>query len=150
MAASMILVGVFLLSKWGQGKVIFTIIACYIAGLISCGVLYGVHVNLSTLSSHLAPIFLIPMVAAAGGMMYSILAANIARYTKKTVTGTLFFSAYCVANIVSPQTFLSTQAPKYTTGVFVALVLLSSTSFRFRFCTWSIRGQMPHAGAKLR
>jgi len=44
MAASMILVGVFLLSKWGQGKVIFTIIACYIVGLISSGVLYGVYV----------------------------------------------------------------------------------------------------------
>lgn len=29
MAASMILAGFFLLSKWGQGKVIFTIMACY-------------------------------------------------------------------------------------------------------------------------
>ncbi|KAJ5368641.1 uncharacterized protein N7496_008401 [Penicillium cataractarum] len=121
MAASMILVGFFLSSKWGQGKQIFTIIACYIPGIIACGILYGVPVKSSTLSSHLAAIFLIPIVAAAGGMMYSILAANIAGYTKKTVTGTLFFSAYCVANIISPQTFLSREAPKYTTGVFVTL-----------------------------
>lgn len=42
-------------------------------------------------------------------------------YTRKTVTGTLFFSAYCVANIVSLQTFLSTQARKYRSGVFVTL-----------------------------
>lgn len=121
MAATMILVGFFLSSKWGEGKQIFTIIACYIPGIIACGILYGVPVNSSTLSSHLAAIFMIPMVAAAGGMMYSILAANIAGYTKKTMTGTLFFSAYCVANIISPQTFLSKQAPKYTTGVFVTL-----------------------------
>ncbi|KAF3389439.1 hypothetical protein F1880_003412 [Penicillium rolfsii] len=121
MAVTMILVGFFLSSKWGKDKQIFTIIACYVPGIISCGILYGVPVNSSTRSSHLAAIFLIPIVAAAGGMMYSILAANIAGYTKKTVTGTLFFSAFCVANIISPQTFLSKEAPKYTTGVFVTL-----------------------------
>ncbi|CEJ60725.1 hypothetical protein PMG11_09288 [Penicillium brasilianum] len=121
MAASIILIGFFISSKWGQGKQMFTIIACYIPGIIACGILYGVPVKPSTLSAHLAAIFLIPIVAAAGGMMYSILAANIAGYTKKTMTGTLFFSAYCVANIISPQTFLSWQAPKYATGVFVTL-----------------------------
>lgn len=121
MAASMVLVGFFLSSRWGQGKQIFTIIACYIPGIIACGILYGIPVKQSTRSSHLAAIFLIPIVASAGGMMYAILAGNIAGYTKKTVTGTLFFSAYCVANIISPQTFLSKQAPKYSTGVFVTL-----------------------------
>jgi hypothetical protein len=33
----------------------------------------------------------------------------------------LFFSANAVANIVSPQTFLSSQAPRYGTGVAVTL-----------------------------
>lgn len=71
--------------------------------------------NSNTLDAHLAAIFLIPMVATAGGLMYSLLAANIAGYTKKTVTGTLFFSAYCVANIIPPQTSLASQSPTYTT-----------------------------------
>jgi ACS family allantoate permease-like MFS transporter len=53
--------------------------------------------------------------------IYSLLASNIAGYTKKAVTGTLFFSANAVANIVSPQTFLSSQAPRYGTGVAVTL-----------------------------
>lgn len=47
------------------------------------------------------------------------------------MTGTLFFSAYCVANIVSPQTFLSTQAPKYTAGVLVTLAAFIVNSILF-------------------
>lgn len=121
MATSMILAGFFVSSRWGEGKQIFTIILCYIPGIIACGLLYGVPIKSSTLGAHLAAIFLIPIVASAGGLMYTILASNIAGYTKKTVTGTLFFSAYCVANIISPQTFLASQAPRYTTGVFVTL-----------------------------
>ncbi|KAJ6107998.1 hypothetical protein N7523_009321 [Penicillium sp. IBT 18751x] len=121
MAVAMIICGFFLSSRWGQGKHILTIICCYFPGIIACGILYGVPVKATTLSAHLAAIFLIPIVATAGGLMYSLLAANIAGYTKKTVTGTLFFSAYCVANIISPQTFLASQAPLYTTGVFVTL-----------------------------
>jgi hypothetical protein len=121
MALSIIVIGFFLSSKYGQGKLILTMACCYIPGIIACGLLYGIPVNSSTLGAHLAAIYLIPMVAAAGGLMYTVLASNIAGYTKKTVTGTLFFSAYCVANIISPQTFLSSEAPKYTTGVFVTL-----------------------------
>ena len=33
----------------------------------------------------------------------------------------MFFTSYCVANIVSPQTFLATQAPRYQTGIAVSL-----------------------------
>jgi len=32
-----------------------------------------------------------------------------------------FTAAYCVANIVSPQTFLASQAPRYQTGIGVSL-----------------------------
>ncbi|KAJ5683269.1 hypothetical protein N7462_006434 [Penicillium macrosclerotiorum] len=121
MAVSMILLGFFLSSRWGEGKQIICIILCYVPGIIACGLLYGVPIKSSTLGAHLAAVYLIPMVAPAGGLMYTILASNIAGYTKKTVTGTLFFSAYCVANIISPQTFLASESPRYTTGVFVTL-----------------------------
>jgi MFS transporter, ACS family, allantoate permease len=61
------------------------------------------------------------MVAAAASIMYLLLASNIAGYTKKTVSGALFFSVYCVANIISPQTFPAAEAPVYTTGIAVIL-----------------------------
>ena len=85
-----------------------------------------------------AAIFLIPIVATAGGLMYSLLASNIAGYTKKTVTGALFFSSYCVANIVSPETFLASQKPRYPTGVFVTLAgfIINIVLFSILYIMW--------------
>lgn len=83
MAVAMILCGFFLSSKWGEGRRRFTIICCYFPGIVAGGILYEVPVNSNTLGAHLAAIFLIPIVATAGGLMYSLLAANIAGYTRK-------------------------------------------------------------------
>jgi ACS family allantoate permease-like MFS transporter len=117
----MIIAGFFLSSRWGEGKRILVIIICYLPGISSCLILYLSPIKPSTRSAHLFAITFLPVVATSAGILYSLLASNIAGYTKKSVTGTLFFSANAVANIVSPQTFLSSQAPKYGTGVAVTL-----------------------------
>lgn len=116
-AVSMLIAGFFLSSKWGQGKRIIVIIICYLPGIASCLILYLNPITPSTRKDHLCAITIIPVVATSAGVLYSLLASNIAGYTKKSVTGTLFFSA----KIVSPQTFLSSQAPRYGTGVAVTL-----------------------------
>jgi hypothetical protein len=125
MATSMIIAGFFLSSRWGEGKRIFVIILCYLPGIASCLILYLSPITPSTRSAHLFAITIIPVVATSAGVLYALLASNIAGYTKKSVTGTLFFSANAVANIVSPQTFLSSQAPRYSTGVAVTLAAFS-------------------------
>jgi ACS family allantoate permease-like MFS transporter len=111
----------FLSSKWGQEKRIFAIILCYVPGIISCAILHTVPVKSSTKGVHLFAIFIIPICAVSAGILYSLLASNVAGYTKKTVAGAMFFASYCVANIVSPQAFIAKQAPKYTTGIIVSL-----------------------------
>lgn len=120
-AVSMVIAGFFLATKWGQGKRILVIIICYLPGISSCLILYLSPIKDTTRKAHLFAITFLPVVATSAGILYSLLASNIAGYTKKSVTGTLFFSANAVANIVSPQTFLSSQAPRYTTGVAVTL-----------------------------
>jgi hypothetical protein len=117
----MLLVSIFLSTKWGEGKRIFTIIFCYIPGIISCVILRTVPLRPSTRGAHLAAVFIVPMVAASAAVIYSLLASNIAGYTKKTVSGAMLFSANSVANIVSPQTFLHSQIPYYQTGIAVTL-----------------------------
>jgi hypothetical protein len=117
----MLIAGFFLSSQWGQGKRILVIILCYIPGIASCLILYLSPIEKKTRSAHLFAITIIPVVATSAGVLYSLLASNIAGYTKKSVTGVLFFSANAIANIVSPQTFLSSQAPRYSTGVAVTL-----------------------------
>lgn len=120
-AISMLIAGFFLSSRWGQGKRILIIIICYLPGLASCLILYLSPIKNSTRKAHLFAITIIPVVATSAGVLYSLLASNIAGYTKKSITGTLFFSANAVANIVSPQAFLSSEAPRYGTGVAVTL-----------------------------
>lgn len=121
MAATMLLVSVFLSSRWGEGKRILLIILCYIPGIIATAMLRWIPLNHDTKGAHLGAIMIIPMVASASGVMYSLLASNIAGYTKKTVAGAAFFVSNAVANIVSPQTFLTSQAPYYQTGIAVTL-----------------------------
>lgn len=48
--------------------------------------------------------------------MTSISFANTSGNTKKSVTNAVNFVAYSVSNLVGPQTFLSSEAPHYTTG----------------------------------
>jgi hypothetical protein len=98
----MLIAGFFLSSKWGQGKRILVILICYIPGIASCLILYLSPIEDKTRKAHLFAITIIPVVATSAGVLYSLLASNIAGYTKKAVTGTLFFSANAVANIVSP------------------------------------------------
>lgn len=124
-AVTMIIVSVFLSTKWGEGRRIFLIIILYFPGIISSAILYAIPVSPDTKGIHLYAVFTISIVACCAGVTYSLLAGNIAGYTKKTVSGAMFFSAYCVANIVSPQTFLATEAPYYKTGVAVTLAAFS-------------------------
>lgn len=42
--------------------------------------------------------------------------ANTSGHTKKLTVNAMVFLAYCVANIIAPQTFQSTEAPHYTSG----------------------------------
>jgi ACS family allantoate permease-like MFS transporter len=120
-ACTVLVVSFFLSSKYGEGKRIFAIILCYIPGVISCVILYASPLTKSTRGLHLFAVFFIACVASSAGILYSLLASNVAGYTKKTVAGSMFFTSYCVANIVSPQTFLASEAPRYKTGIAVSL-----------------------------
>ncbi|TAQ84210.1 hypothetical protein B7494_g7466 [Chlorociboria aeruginascens] len=125
LAAGMLIVSFFLSSKWGEGKRIFIILLFYIPGIVSTAILYAIPVNPHTRGVHLYAIFTVNITAVSAELTYSLLAANIAGYTKKTVAGALYFSAYCLGNIISPQAFLTTQAPTYKTGIAVTLASYS-------------------------
>jgi hypothetical protein len=56
-------------------------------------------------------------------MCMSLISTNIAGFTKKATASTMFFVAYCIGQIITPQFFRSSQSPTYTMG------------FRAFFCT---------------
>ncbi|KAJ5503239.1 Major facilitator superfamily domain general substrate transporter [Penicillium fimorum] len=69
------------------------------------------------------------IIISSSGVNYtvimSIIGANFVGFTRKqTVTSAAFF-LYCVANIITPQTFLGKESPQYHTGLAFVLACLS-------------------------
>ncbi|EHK97935.1 putative Uncharacterized transporter [Glarea lozoyensis 74030] len=49
-------------------------------------------------------------------------ASNVAGYTKKTTVGALYLIAYCVGNIIGPQTFRPKDKPRYVPAEITIIV----------------------------
>lgn len=131
MAVSVLSVSWCLGRKWGQGKRIFAVIICYLPGIVSTAILFSVPVKDSTQGVLLFAIFFLGVISTCAAIMYSLLASNVAGYTKKSVANTMFFIAYSLGNIISPQTFLQAEAPRYQTGIAVTLASFCASIFLF-------------------
>ncbi|KAF2020214.1 MFS general substrate transporter [Aaosphaeria arxii CBS 175.79] len=68
-----------------------------------------------------------------GLMIWTFLPSNVAGRTKKTVTATVIFIAYCVGNAVGAQMFVASDAPKYIKGLTACAVL-----YIVEFCSMGI------------
>ncbi|KAI5475482.1 MFS general substrate transporter [Pseudohyphozyma bogoriensis] len=69
------------------------------------------------------------MLAFSGGNYASIISmigTNIAGFTKKQVTTSMVFVAYCIVNIITPQTFLGSESPRYHTGLGFVLGMMAA------------------------
>lgn len=63
-------------------------------------------------------------VPASYAILLSLISSNVAGFTKKLTTTFLVFVMFCVGNIVSPQLFLTSEAPHYGTGCRAMLVAI--------------------------
>ncbi|TDZ99577.1 putative transporter [Colletotrichum sidae] len=78
-----------------------------------------------------------------GLMIWTFLPSNVAGRTKKTVTATTLFVAYCVGNAVGAQMFVASDAPRNVRGITACGVLYlvefcSMASWRFYY-VWENR-----------
>jgi MFS transporter, ACS family, allantoate permease len=69
-------------------------------------------------------VFIFGAYAAAFPLSLSMIATDVAGYTKKTVVSAVLFLAYCAGNIAGPQAFLAKEAPYYRTGCEVYIICL--------------------------
>jgi ACS family allantoate permease-like MFS transporter len=63
-------------------------------------------------------------------VIMSVIGGNVAGFTKKQFTTSTAFFLYCIVNIITPQTFLGTESPRYHTGLgfvmgYVSMCLVS-------------------------
>ncbi|CAK7244603.1 MAG: hypothetical protein STHCBS139747_006147 [Sporothrix thermara] len=106
----------------------------YIPGQQRCmvGSLYVIPALAGTVGIHtigrehkaalLACYYLTAIYTASFSMIMSLLTANTAGSTKRSVVNAVFFVAYCVGNIVGPFAFKTEEAPQYISGIIAILV----------------------------
>ncbi|KAL4900896.1 hypothetical protein BDW74DRAFT_187977 [Aspergillus multicolor] len=69
-----------------------------------------------------AGIFLLGPFATSIPISLSLITSNVGGFTKKATVSAMLFLAYCTGNIIGPQLFFETEAPKYPTGLRGVLV----------------------------
>lgn len=65
-------------------------------------------------------------------VIWTFLPSNVAGRTKKTVTATILFVAYCIGNAVGAQMFVASDAPRYIRGLTACGIL-----YGIEFCSFA-------------
>ncbi|KKY29234.1 putative mfs allantoate [Phaeomoniella chlamydospora] len=73
--------------------------------------------------------------------LLSLVATNIAGYTKKTTVAALYLIAYCVGNIIGPQTFRPQDAPTYRSAEITIIVCYALGLLDVFFIWWYCKQQ---------
>jgi ACS family allantoate permease-like MFS transporter len=73
--------------------------------------------------------------------LLSMLASNVAGYTKKTTVAALYLIAYCAGNIIGPQTFAPKTAPRYVPAEIVIIICWAICIMDMGFIYWYYRRQ---------
>lgn len=114
---------------------------CMIASLsllipiIGAAILYGA--NRSHVGPQLFGLYLMYFYFSPYVTMMSLSQANTAGNTKKSVTYGINYLGYAVGALIGPQTFRSSQAPKYTGG-FIAMLAAYCACILFAVLYWFV------------
>ncbi|KAL7791489.1 major facilitator superfamily domain-containing protein [Trichoderma ceciliae] len=73
--------------------------------------------------------------------LLSLISTNVAGWTKKTTVAAMYLVAYCVGNIIGPQTFRPTDAPEYRSAEITILVCFGACLIDLAFIWWYYRQQ---------
>ncbi|KAH6981493.1 major facilitator superfamily domain-containing protein [Ilyonectria destructans] len=58
-------------------------------------------------------------------VIMSVIGSNVIGFTKKQLVTSMSFFLYCVINIITPQTFIGTESPRYPTGMVFVMTFIS-------------------------
>ncbi|EMG50376.1 Allantoate permease, putative, partial [Candida maltosa Xu316] len=130
-----------LLMQMPQGAIEIAgcVLLAYLAKYLSSRLMMGILTTVITVVAECMLAFASPKsVRLAGFYLYvigpvgfisvlSCVSSNVAGHTKKVTVNAMYLIAYCVGNLVGPQTFISTQAPSYT-GAKIAIVVCGCVS----------------------
>lgn len=73
--------------------------------------------------------------------LLSLVASNVAGYTKKTTVAALYLIGYCVGNIIGPQTFRPKDAPRYVPAEITIICCWAACVADLLFIWWYCKNQ---------
>ncbi|KAI0144018.1 major facilitator superfamily transporter allantoate [Hypoxylon sp. NC0597] len=79
----------------------------------------------SNSGGRLAGYYLYQCVSTGFVALLGLISTNVAGWTKKTTSAAMYLIAYCVGNIIGPQVFQSTDAPRYRNANITVLVCMA-------------------------
>jgi ACS family allantoate permease-like MFS transporter len=113
------MIGLLYLGDRFRNRIIFSSLGLVIAMV---GILMLVTLPLDRKVARLIGYYMNFTGATSWVAVLSLISTNVAGYTKKTTVAALFMIAYCVGNIIGPQTFRTKDAPRYVPGEIGILV----------------------------
>lgn len=73
--------------------------------------------------------------------LLSLISSNIAGYTKKCSIAPIFLISYCIGNIIGPQTFRPSDAPRYVSAEITIIVCYGLCILDILFIHWYFNRQ---------
>jgi MFS transporter, ACS family, allantoate permease len=116
-----------------------TLIACIPMLCATLGMLLIIILPLANNTGRLIGYYMTQALPAPGATVLSLIASNVAGYTKKTTVAALYMSSYCIGNVVGPQTFRPTDAPRYVSAEVTILVCFALCILDLLFINWWCR-----------
>ncbi|KAL7934942.1 major facilitator superfamily domain-containing protein [Trichoderma chlorosporum] len=105
------------------------------------GVIMIVAIPLDKSAGRLAGYYLTQASPTPFVALLSLISTNVAGWTKKTTVAAMYLVAYCVGNIIGPQTFRPEDAPEYRPAQITILVCWAACLVDLAFIWWWYRRQ---------
>ena len=100
--------------------------AASLVAVAGCGILFAAPEEPRYQKLRLGGCMMLAFSGVNYAVVMSVVGSNIAGFTKKQFTTSWTFFLYCIINIVTPQTFLGSEAPRYQTGLTFVLMYIST------------------------
>ncbi|QGA18042.1 hypothetical protein EYB26_005720 [Talaromyces marneffei] len=113
-------------------------VMCSMGGLVTAmvGVILIIALPLANNDGRLIGYYMTQASPTPFVALLSLISSNVAGYTKKTTVAAIYLIAYCVGNIIGPQTFRPKDAPRYVPAEITIVVCLGVCLIDLAFIWW--------------
>ncbi|GLA86598.1 hypothetical protein AtubIFM56815_010867 [Aspergillus tubingensis] len=100
---------------------------CITSIILTCVSILGTALVNSTkaIASRYIGLILMSLYSVSLPLSMAMISANIGGITKRATVSAIYFIMYCVGNIIGPQLFFESQAPRYQSGFIAVFVCLA-------------------------